>query len=98
MKKSYPNSIIRLLSISILLVLMAGCKKDDPETANEIQISAGGTHTLIVKSDNTLWACGSNMFGQLGDGTETDRNAIVKIADRCKIYKFRIKPYPGVEE
>ena len=32
-------------------------------------ISAGYGHTMIVKSDGTLWACGRNMDGQLGNGT-----------------------------
>ena len=31
-------------------------------------IAAGGSHTLAVKSDGTLWAWGYNQNGQLGDG------------------------------
>jgi len=34
-----------------------------------MQIAAGDAHTLAVKRDGTLWAWGSNAFGQLGDGT-----------------------------
>lgn len=30
--------------------------------------SSHGTHTLILKTDGTLWACGSNTANQLGDG------------------------------
>lgn len=41
-------------------------------------------HTLIIKTDNTLWAAGSNFFGQLGDGTTTDRLRFVKVADNVK--------------
>lgn len=37
-----------------------------------IAISAGGTHSAVLKSDGTVWAWGSNMFGQLGNGTSTD--------------------------
>ena len=37
------------------------------------QISSGfGNHTLAIKLDGTLWAWGSNTYGQLGNGTNTD--------------------------
>lgn len=38
-----------------------------------MQISAGDVHTLAVKRDGSLWAWGSNSFGQLGDGTFNPR-------------------------
>ena len=31
-----------------------------------------GSHTVALKSDNTLWTWGSNVWGQLGDPTITD--------------------------
>ena len=34
-----------------------------------IAVSAGRTHTMAVKADNSLWAWGSNRGGLLGDGT-----------------------------
>ena len=43
------------------------------------QFSTGGDHTLAVKYDGTLWAWGSNEFGQLGDGTTTDSNVPVQV-------------------
>ncbi len=36
-------------------------------------IAAGGTHVLARKLDGSLWSWGRNLFGQLGDGTRTDR-------------------------
>jgi alpha-tubulin suppressor-like RCC1 family protein/plastocyanin len=39
-----------------------------------VGISAGSYHTLYLKNDGTVWAAGRNNFGQLGDGTTTDRN------------------------
>ena len=43
-------------------------------------VSAGGGHSLALKSNGTVWAWGSNSNGQLGDGSTTDRNAPVAVA------------------
>ena len=43
-------------------------------------VSAGGTYnfsssySLALKTNGTLWSWGSNYFGQLGDGTNNDKN------------------------
>ena len=42
-------------------------------------ISAGGTHTVALKSDGTVWAWGSNGTGELGDGTTSDRLTPVQV-------------------
>jgi len=42
-------------------------------------IAAGCYHSLIVKTDGSLWAMGDNTFGELGDGTTIQRNAPVQI-------------------
>ncbi|UOK41965.1 MULTISPECIES: T9SS type A sorting domain-containing protein [Flavobacterium] len=34
-----------------------------------ISISAGQNHALFLKRDGTVWACGSNNYGELGNGT-----------------------------
>ena len=49
-------------------------------TDNIKSIYCGGPHTLILKNDNTLWACGWNGHGQLGLGDTTNRNIFTKIA------------------
>jgi len=36
-------------------------------------VAAGNANSLILKTDGTLWACGANFFGQLGDSTTTGR-------------------------
>ncbi len=36
-------------------------------------VATGGQHTVALKADGSLFAWGRNLFGQLGDGTNTDR-------------------------
>ncbi|SMB96533.1 Alpha-tubulin suppressor [Thermanaeromonas toyohensis ToBE] len=42
-------------------------------------ISAGTYHSLALKSDGTVWAWGQNSYGQLGDGTTTNRYTPVQV-------------------
>jgi alpha-tubulin suppressor-like RCC1 family protein len=42
-------------------------------------IAAGAHHTLALKPDGTVWAWGSNTSGQLGDGTDSQRNSPVQV-------------------
>jgi hypothetical protein len=43
-----------------------------------VQVAAGRTHNLAVRSDGTVWAWGINEHGALGDGTTTDRSTPVQ--------------------
>ncbi|EGW41825.1 cell wall-binding repeat-containing protein [Desulfosporosinus sp. OT] len=40
-----------------------------------IAISAGGDVALALKNDGTVWSWGSNQYGELGDGSTTNRNS-----------------------
>ncbi len=42
-------------------------------------IAAGATHSLAQQSDGTVWAWGSNYYGQLGDGTTEDKNTPTQV-------------------
>ena len=44
-----------------------------------IQIYCGGFHSIALKSDGTVWTWGANWYGQLGDGTSTDRITPVQV-------------------
>ncbi|MDQ0114055.1 RCC1 domain-containing protein [Paenibacillus harenae] len=44
-----------------------------------VSIAAGGGHSLAVKSDGALWVWGYNYYGQLGDGSTTDRDTPIQL-------------------
>jgi alpha-tubulin suppressor-like RCC1 family protein len=46
-----------------------------------VQIAAGYSHTLALKKDGSLWAWGSGIGGELGDGSATDKNTPVRVGD-----------------
>ena len=61
--------------------------QDDNVTAinNIIAIQTGSAHALAIKTDGTLLAWGSNRFGQLGDGSTTQRNRPVEVSGAIDI-------------
>ena len=44
-----------------------------------IQISCGGMYTVVLMSNHTLWACGYNWFGQLGNGTIDNTSTLTQM-------------------
>ncbi len=51
------------------------------KTSAYCSVYASTTHSLILKKDGTLWGCGQNSYGQLGNSNMTDHKELVKIAD-----------------
>jgi alpha-tubulin suppressor-like RCC1 family protein len=45
-----------------------------PPGSGFVAASAGDSHSAVLKSDGTVWTWGRNTYGQLGDGTITDRS------------------------
>lgn len=43
------------------------------------KVAAGSSHSIAVREDGSLWAWGVNANGQLGDGTNVDKNTPVQI-------------------
>jgi alpha-tubulin suppressor-like RCC1 family protein len=43
------------------------------------QVSGGGSHTVAIKTDGTLWTWGYNAFGQLGINATTTRTTPVQV-------------------
>ncbi len=48
--------------------------------SDAISVAAGLQHTVVLKSDKTVWAFGANINGMLGDGTKTNQFKAVKVA------------------
>lgn len=44
-----------------------------------VAIAAGSYHSLALSADGTVWAWGSNTYGQLGDGTFTRSSVPVRV-------------------
>ena len=46
-----------------------------------IDFALGYNFIMILKSDYSLWTCGENNHGQLGDGTTINKSNLVKVMD-----------------
>ena len=42
-------------------------------------IVASYRHSMVLKKDGSVWAAGLNQWGQLGDGTTTNKQTFVKV-------------------
>ncbi|MDP9936889.1 alpha-tubulin suppressor-like RCC1 family protein [Paenarthrobacter nicotinovorans] len=57
--------------------------------SNIISVSAGGSSAYAIRSDGTLFAWGSNLDGQLGNGTTTDSVIPVQVVGLSNVKKIR---------
>lgn len=68
-----------------------------------VQVAAGGwwgnaanAHTLMLKSDGTVWGCGWNVHGQLGDGTTNNRSVPAQIASLSGVTQISAGAYHSI--
>jgi alpha-tubulin suppressor-like RCC1 family protein len=65
------NDFISKANTSSLVQTVAG-------GSNWKQVAAGNNHTAAIKTDGTLWLCGYNINGQIGDNTTVNRTSPVQ--------------------
>lgn len=55
------------------------------ETVRIVSVACGGSHTLAIAENGTLWSCGRNKSGQLGVGSTADSHFLVRVVNlpRC---------------
>ena len=49
------------------------------------KVACGSGHTVALKNDGTVWACGDNEYGQLGDGTTRNRTTPVQVGGLSRV-------------
>ncbi|MBL0343336.1 MAG: hypothetical protein IPP71_22245 [Bacteroidetes bacterium] len=52
-----------------------------------IAVAADGHHSIFLKNNGTVWGCGQNGSGDIGDGTTTDRFSPVQVPSLTGITK-----------
>jgi alpha-tubulin suppressor-like RCC1 family protein len=65
-----------LVTFSLALTSCGGGDEARPALP---QLVAGDAHTVALEKDGTLWAWGSNQYGQLGNGTDQNSNVPVQL-------------------
>ena len=71
------NSVVALPGLPGVKTVWAQYRNASPSTLKRsasvtlapVAFGAGSQHVLAIKADGSLWAWGSNLYGQLGDGT-----------------------------
>jgi alpha-tubulin suppressor-like RCC1 family protein len=64
----------------------------DNET-NWQKVFAGEFNTFAIKQDGTLWGCGRNDVGQVGDGTKINKNMFVQIGTETNWLEISVGKY-----
>ena len=63
-----------------LLAACGGSTTVEPLPSPFTSIAVGAIHTCALVQDGSAFCWGNNGFGQLGDGTQSDRDAPVAVA------------------
>ncbi len=64
-----------------------------PGLSNVMAVSAGDNFTAILNTDGAVWTWGGNDFGQLGDGTYTDRPSPAQVKNLSNVILLAARDY-----
>ncbi len=70
----WQTTVAAVLGLVYLLIPLSAAQADVTPV-----VAAGSNHSVMIKSDGTLWAWGDNEEGQLGDDTAINRNIPTQI-------------------
>ena len=76
---------ILLATLLFLAMALPATAAAEAEFTTTPMVAAGRGHTLALRSDGTVWAWGTNWFGELGDGTRIDRHTPVQVQHLSRI-------------
>ena len=76
----------KLLSLALALAVCLGLSApahayDSHKISTYTTVSAHGADTAVVDENGTLWMCGLNDYGQLGNGSRTGSNVPIRVMD-----------------
>lgn len=89
MKKHF----LLVITIIFIAVLFGSQEKAYASTPKIIKVDAGKKYNIVLKDDGTVWSWGDNTYGQLGDGTYTNRNYPVQVIGLSSIVTIDAGPY-----
>lgn len=73
------TTVVAGLGAALLAVALAGPAAADPPRI--VQIALGANHSCALDHGGYVWCWGDNLWGQLGDGSRTDRPTPVMVHD-----------------
>ena len=78
-RKTTSNLRICFMLYAVITAFIMSMPAESLGGTTTMQTATGNAHTLVLESDGSLFAWGWNNYGQLGDGTNTDRWTPVQI-------------------
>lgn len=79
--------VISIIILTVLNLIPLHSEKVAATTAQSPDVSIGENDSfyMLLKKDGTVWTWGKNNYGQLGDGTNTDRQKPVQVSGLTNI-------------